>query len=192
MTHIGFAALAVAPVLSNAQDSSPSAPAGEAPAITVTVVATRSPEPTLETPAATSAVTVDQMRAQGAVSLGDALKYEPGVSVPFDFSAGDGLVPYLSGGDQGVNVRGIEGNRIAIQLDGIRQPEDFDRAVVPGAGGPGRIYFDPATLAQVEIFKSAASNLYGSDAMGGAVAGRTVSRHRSSGAGCRVRSSRTR
>ena len=114
------------------------------------------------------------MLTQGAVSLGDALRYEPGVSVPFDFAGQSGFVPYLGGGDQGINIRGLDANRVAIQLDGIRQPEDFVAQSFLGAGGPGRIYFDPAVLDQLEIFKSASSTLYGSDAMGGTVDGRTV------------------
>ncbi|MFO7724149.1 MAG: TonB-dependent receptor, partial [Oceanipulchritudo sp.] len=72
------------------------------------------------------------------------------------------------------NIRGIDGNRVAIQLDGIRQPEDFVAQSFLDAGGPGRIYFDPAILEQLEIYKSATSTLYGSDAMGGTVEGRTV------------------
>lgn len=141
--------------------------------IEVSVVASRTEQPTLETAGSTSTIDAEKLRRQGAVSLGDALKYEPGVSVPFDFSGGDGLVPYLSGGDQGINIRGLEGNRVSLRVDGIRQPEDFVAQSFLGAGGPGRIYFDPAVLNQVEILKSASSSLYGSDALGGTVDART-------------------
>ena len=73
-----------------------------------------------------------------------------------------------------MNIRGLEANRVALEIDGIRQPEDFVAQAFLGAGGPGRIYFDPAVLHQIEIFKSASSSLYGSDALGGTVALRTV------------------
>lgn len=143
--------------------------------VEVTVVATRSPEATVDSPGTASAITADEIQIHGAESLEDALRYEPGVSVPFDFAGQDGLIPYLGGGAQGINIRGIEGNRIALLLDGIRQPEDFVAQSFLGAGGPGRVYFDPAVLDQVEIFKSASSSLYGSDALGGTVNARTVS-----------------
>ncbi len=143
--------------------------------VEMAVVATRSAEPTLETAGSATVVTGEEMLTQGATSLGDALRYEPGVTVPFDFAGQSGFVPYLGGGDQGINVRGLDGNRVSIQIDGIRQPEDFVAQAFLDAGGPGRIYFDPAVLDQLEIYKSAASTLYGSDAMGGTVDGRTVS-----------------
>lgn len=139
------------------------------------VVASRIEERPSQTAGSASAITADDLLRNGATNLTDAFKYEPGVSVPFDFAGTDGLVPYLAGGDSGINIRGLEGNRISINIDGVRQPEDFTARSFEGAGGPGRIYFDPATFSQVELFKSAASALYGSDALGGAVAGRTES-----------------
>lgn len=166
----GAALLGTTPGL-RAQETAPSSTPAD---IKVTVVATRSEEPTLETPGSTAAITADEIRARGSVTLTDALLYEPGVSVPFDFGGQSGFVPYLGGGDQGVNIRGIEGNRVAIRFDGIRQPEDFVAQAFLGAGGPGRVYFDPAVLNQVEIYKSANSSLYGSDALGGVVDTRSV------------------
>ncbi|MDP0492606.1 MAG: TonB-dependent hemoglobin/transferrin/lactoferrin family receptor [Verrucomicrobiota bacterium JB023] len=139
------------------------------------VVASRVEEEAGSTAGTSSAITSEELLQHGVTNLTEAFKYEPGVSVPFDFSGTDGLVPYLSGGDQGINIRGLEGNRISINVDGIRQPEDFVANSFEGAGGPGRIYFDPATFAQLELYKSAASSLYGSDALAGAVEGRTES-----------------
>lgn len=137
------------------------------------VVASRIEESTSQTAGSASAITIDDLLRNGATNLTDAFRYEPGVSIPFDFAGTDGLVPYLAGGDSGINIRGLEGNRISINIDGVRQPEDFTARSFEGAGGPGRIYFDPATFSQVELFKSAASSLYGSDALGGAISGRT-------------------
>jgi hemoglobin/transferrin/lactoferrin receptor protein len=142
--------------------------------VDITVVATRKPEPTLETAGTATAVGSESILSIGSVSLADALKYEPNVSVPFDFAGESGLVPYLGGGTQSINIRGLEGNRVAIFVDGIRQPEDFVAQSFLGQGGPGRIYFDPAVLNQLEIFKSASSSLYGSDALGGTLAAQTV------------------
>ena len=137
------------------------------------VVASRIEEKPSKTAGTSSALTAQELLDSGATNLVEAFKYEPGVSIPFDFAGSDALVPFLSGGSQGVNIRGLEGNRVSINIDGIRQPEDFVVNAFEGAGGPGRIYFDPAIFSQIELFKSAASSLFGSGAIGGAVSGRT-------------------
>ncbi|MBN36953.1 MAG: hypothetical protein CMI29_00635 [Opitutae bacterium] len=138
----------------------------------ITVIATKSEKSTLDTAGSDSALSSEDLLRRGSVSIGDALKYEPGVSVPFDFTGADPLVPYLGSGEKAINLRGVEGNRISVSVDGIRQPQEFLTA--GGMSGPGRVYFDPATFGQFELYKSASSSLYGSGAMGGAVNGRTV------------------
>ena len=139
----------------------------------MTILATRSEKGVLDTPGSDAVLTDEDLSRQGSSTLGSALKYIPGVSVPFDFSGSDALVPYLGGGEKSVNIRGMEGNRISISVDGIRQPQGF--LVAGGMAGPGRVYFDPATLSQLELYKSASSSLYGNESMGGSVNGRTVS-----------------
>ena len=137
------------------------------------VTATRSEKPILRTAGSSSVITSQDIDDSGALNIGDVLKYEPGVSIPFDFSGADALVPYLSTGEKAINIRGMEGNRVSINIDGVRQPQEFLTA--GGMAGAGRIYFDPATLSQIELFKSANSSLYGTNAMGGVISGRTVS-----------------
>ena len=122
--------------------------------------------------ASESRITAADLIKRGAITLPDILQREPGVSVPFDTAGVDSLVPYLQGGSKSINIRGLEGNRISVLLDGIRQPEDFTSRSFQGAGGPGRVYFDPGTLSEITLFKSAT---FGSDALGGAIVGRTVS-----------------
>lgn len=139
----------------------------------LSIIATRSEQSVLETAGSDAVINEDDLRRSGSITLGEALKYEPGVSVPFDFTGADPLVPYLASGEKSINIRGMEGNRIQISVDGIRQPQEFFTA--GGMAGAGRVYFDPATLSQIELFKSASSSLYGSEAMGGSINGRTVS-----------------
>jgi len=137
------------------------------------ILTTRSEKNSMDTPGSDVVITSKEIGLQGSNSLGSSLKYVPGVSVPFDFTGADPLVPYLSSGEKSINIRGIEGNRISISVDGIRQPQEF--FVAGGMAGSGRVFFDPATLNQLELFKSASSSLYGNENMGGAVNGRTVS-----------------
>ena len=139
----------------------------------LSIIATRSEKSVMQTAGSDAVINEEDLRRRGSTMLGEALKYEPGVSVPFDFTGADPLVPYLTSGENSINIRGMEGNRIQISVDGILQPQEFFTA--GGMAGAGRIYFDPATLSQIELFKSASSSLYGSEAMGGSVNGRTVS-----------------
>lgn len=116
----------------------------------------------------------------GLQDLGNLTKYDPSVSAPFDFSSGDGAFGYGGSGYAGFNIRGVEGNRIAIELDGVRQPPQyvstsFDQGSDGGSGGVGRDYFDPAVFSLVEILKTGNSTLFGSDALGGAVQLQTLS-----------------
>ncbi|WP_411846161.1 TonB-dependent hemoglobin/transferrin/lactoferrin family receptor [Roseibacillus persicicus] len=142
---------------------------------TVVVASRLEEEESISRASSSSTISAENILQTGATNLTDAFKYEPGVSIPFDFAGTDGLIPYLSGGDSGINIRGLEGNRISIDVDGIRQPDDFISKSFEGSGGPGRIYFDPATFAEVELHKSAANSSTSSDALGGAVSGRTES-----------------
>lgn len=120
----------------------------------------------------------EELLRLGSQDLAGFAKYDPTVSLPFDFGGGDGAYAYGQSGYGGINIRGAEGNRIAIELDDIRQPPQyvstaFDMGDSGGAGGIGRDYFDPAMFEMVEVLKGGASALYGSDAMGGVVSFRT-------------------
>lgn len=116
----------------------------------------------------------NQMLEEGTYDLAGFAKYDPTVSLPFDFASGDGAYAYGQSGYGSINIRGMEGNRITMELDGVRQPPQyvstsFDMGSDDGAGGVGRDYFDPAMFEAVEVLKGGASALYGSDALGGVV-----------------------
>ncbi len=122
----------------------------------------------------------EEISRLGIQDLGNITKYDPLVSAPFDVGGGDGAFGYGGTGYAGFNIRGAEGNRISIELDGIRQPPQyistsFDQGSAGGSGGVGRDYFDPAVFSLVEILKSGNSTLYGSDSLGGAVNLETLS-----------------
>lgn len=141
------------------------------------VVATKTEEPWIDSSGSVTQISAEEMVREGVFDLGGITKYDPTVSAPFDFSSGDGAFAYGQSGYGGFNIRGIEGNRVAIELDGIRQPPQyvstsFDQGS-DGSGGAGRDYFDPAMFEMVEILKGGASALYGSDALGGVVSMRT-------------------
>lgn len=65
----------------------------------------------------------------------------------------------------GFNIRGLDGNRVLILVDGIRQP----RSYVFSANAFGRDYLDVGLVQRVEVLRGSASALYGSDSLGGLV-----------------------
>ncbi|CAH0296252.1 TonB-dependent receptor [Pseudomonas brassicacearum] len=123
----------------------------------VTISATRQEQDITSVP---STVTVHDRQAldrNNINTLKDLVRYEPGVSV-----GGAGQ----RGGISGYNIRGIDGNRILTQVDGVEIPGGF-------FNGPyaktQRNYVDPEIIKRVEILRGPASVLYGSNAIGGAV-----------------------
>jgi hemoglobin/transferrin/lactoferrin receptor protein len=139
------------------------------------VVGTRSERRWIDASGTTLSADAEDLLRTGSNDLAGFAKYDPTVSLPFDFASGDGAFAYGQSGYGSINIRGAEGNRIAIELDGIRQPPQyvstsFDQGSGDGAGGVGRDYFDPAMFDLVEVLKGGASALYGSDALGGVVA----------------------
>ena len=100
--------------------------------------------------------TLNQASAQ---NLDDIVMYESGVSVPSDNNRR---------GHAGINIRGIDGKRILMMVDGVRIPESYAGGGSNGAFS-GRDMVEIDTLKQVDIVKGPYSALYGSDALGGVV-----------------------
>ena len=90
-------------------------------------------------------------------NIKDAVRYEPGISVTNNASR-FGLA--------GFNIRGVEDNRVLMQIDGVRLPEAFK---IGGYANVGRNLVDIALLKRIDIQRGSASALYGSGALGGAV-----------------------
>ncbi len=76
------------------------------------------------------------------------------------------------GGNEGINIRGLEGNRVLMMIDGIRLPQRF----AFGAFASGRADFvDLNSLSSVEVLRGPTSTSYGSDGLAGALSLRTLS-----------------
>jgi len=95
-------------------------------------------------------------------SLADLARAEPGVSAAAFGATGN--APRNFPTTRSFNIRGLDGNRVLIQVDGVRQPEQF---TFGNAQLIGRDYFEPSLYRTAEILKGSASALYGSDAVGG-------------------------
>lgn len=128
----------VCAVQAQADDEQPQAaaePKGETrqqPVEKVTVTATRQKRKADEVPATVTVITSKEIDDNMAADVKDIVRFEPGVSVranPSRFSAASSSLG--RDGNSGFNVRGLEGNRVLIQIDGIRMPDDFALGSVP-------------------------------------------------------------
>ncbi|GAA0761426.1 hemoglobin/transferrin/lactoferrin receptor protein [Erythromicrobium ramosum] len=133
----------------------------------ITVTATRTPVLQEEAPATVTIITDQEIADQLATDIKDLVRFEPGVSVrraPARFGAAIGATGRAR--NEGFTVRGIGGNRVLVQVDGIRAPQGFSFG--PQDAGRGG-FADVSLVKQVEILRGPASALYGSDGLAGAI-----------------------
>ncbi|MFJ4347049.1 TonB-dependent receptor [Pseudomonas sp. NPDC089401] len=123
----------------------------------MTVSATRNAQDVSQVPSTVSVQTREQLDRQNVNNIQELVRYEPGVSV-----GGTGQRSGLNG----YNIRGIDGERVLTQVDGVSIPDSFFYG--PYAQTQ-RNYVDPEIVKRVEILRGPASVLYGSNAIGGAV-----------------------
>jgi len=103
-----------------------------------------------------SVVSQDDIARQQATSVPQVINYLPNVT--------------LTGGPreqvQGVNIRGLGGNRVLQLIDGVRQ--NFE------SGHRPTYFLDPSLLKNVEVLRGPSSSLWGSGALGGVVSQNTI------------------
>lgn len=133
----------------------------------VTITATRVAQSVDEVPATVSVIDAKKIEDELVTDIKDLVRFEPGVSVrsqPGRFGAASGS----TGRDRnsGFNIRGLDGNRVLVQVDGVRVPDGYSFG--PTVNGRGD-YVDLDLLKSVEILRGPASALYGSDGVAGAV-----------------------
>lgn len=122
----------------------------------VTVSATLNPSVVDHTPGTVAVIEAEEIERRQLETTSDLLIFQPGVYI----EAGLTRV-----GANGFNIRGIGGNRVMTQVDGVETSEQFDF----GPFNVHQLALDLDALKSVEIVKSAGSSLYGSDALGGVV-----------------------
>ncbi|MBW8128957.1 MULTISPECIES: TonB-dependent receptor [Pseudomonas] len=123
----------------------------------VTISATRNEQDVTSVPSSVTVHEREELDRQNVNTIRELVRYEPNVSVG---GAGG------RASNSGYNIRGIDGDRILTQVDGVEVPDNF-------FNGPyaktRRNYVDPEIVKRVEILRGPASALYGSSAIGGAV-----------------------
>ena len=115
-------------------------------------------------------VTADDLERRNVTEMGGIVRYLPLISAPVAAS-GSGSV-WDGSGNTGYNIRGLEGNRVSLELDGISLP---DAAPKPdgntlNAFATGRDYFDPETFREVRIDSGTTAASGANPGLGGSVA----------------------
>jgi hemoglobin/transferrin/lactoferrin receptor protein len=127
----------------------------------IVVVAHKDGRPVREIAATVTVLSRSDINNELATSIGDVFRYVPGV----DYEAAGTRF-----GTEGINIRGIGGNRVAILVDGVPLSDQFDTGSFSNAT---RDFIDAGLVQNIEVLHGPASALYGSSAIGGVVAVRT-------------------
>lgn len=122
----------------------------------VTVYATRNPIAAFDYPGQVSVIGRDLIDDINPSTIADIFAAVPGASI--------GGGPRRTG--QTPDIRGLSGEGVLVLFDGARQ--SFL------SGHDGRFFIDPDLLRAVEVVRGPTSALYGSGALGGVVAMRTI------------------
>lgn len=122
----------------------------------VTITAHKGERIRSEMPGEVGVVTHEELQNRQADDLEDIVKYEPGTETARG--------PRRIG--QRPNIRGLDGPRTLVTLDGARM--NFD------SGHKGQIFVDPDFVNRAEVIRGPASSLYGSGAIGGSLNLRTI------------------
>ena len=109
-----------------------------------------------EEPFSFSVIDREEMDRRGVINFKDLFRYEPGIEVRRSRRYGV----------EDINIRGLGGNRILYELNGVRLPERFEFGPFRQTRGQ---WIDLLNVGQVDIIQGPASVLYGDGALGGVV-----------------------
>lgn len=117
----------------------------------------------------TTVINSRQLEQNNAIDLSNISRYSPLISVPAAASGGGSV--WDSPGNTGVNIRGVEGNRVSLELDGISLPDAAPKpdGTSMNSFGIGRDYFDPETFREVRIGSGSSPAGGGTPGLGGSV-----------------------
>ncbi len=122
---------------------------------TLTITATKTEDSPVESLAAESVVTRDDMELTEPGTIAELLRAIPGVTT----------VESSTNPASAINIRGLQDfGRVAVMIDGARQ--NFQQT---GHGPDGIFFLDPELLEQTTVIRGPVSNVYGSGAIGGVV-----------------------
>ena len=133
----------------------------------VTVSATRSERKTDNVPRIVTVTTAEEIQELGARNVGDVFKDSPDITVPqqtgrFSLAIGS----QGRGGQESINIRGLQGNNVLLLVDGIRVPNQFSFGSLSSGRGN---FLDVDGFRKIEVTRGPSSTQYGSDGLAGIV-----------------------
>lgn len=131
----------------------------------VIVVGAKVERPLWTTPAPVTVIDRARLEREQVQALGDVTRYEAALETDVD-------TPRF--GNTGINIRGLGGNRVALEFDGAPLPQQLEFGSYSNSS---RLSLDPAIIKRIEILRGPASALYGSDAIGGVMVFESVDAH---------------
>ena len=119
-------------------------------------------------------ITAEDLQKKGANDFGSIMRYQPLIGATGASSgSGNGKSGFDRGGYTGYNIRGLESNRVGIDVDGIPTPNGTGRSYASRAGnntfGIGRDYIDPYMYGTINIQSGATSVDNTNTSIGGSV-----------------------
>lgn len=127
-----------------------------------------------------ASATISGPALERAGSMADVVRYQPLVSAPGTASGTSrNRSSFDRSGTTGYNIRGVEGNRVGMDVDGIELPDATTRPYVSRVGantfGVGRDFIDPEMFSAVDIQSGTTTSRRAAGGIGGAVGFRTKS-----------------
>jgi len=121
------------------------------------VILGKVPRPINDVFGAASVISRETIEKELMHNIADLARYQAGISIE---NSGTRF------GLSGFTIRGIGGNRVATEIDGIPVADKFG---IGSYSNSGRNFIDIDLVQQVEILRGPASSIYGSNAIGGVV-----------------------
>jgi hemoglobin/transferrin/lactoferrin receptor protein len=138
----------------------------------ITVSSTRTERRVDKVPNTVTVTPAAKIEQDGARDIKDVFRHELDVTVraaPTRFTAAGAATGRA--GNEGINIRGLEGNQVLMMVDGIRVPNSFSF----GAFATGRgDFLDVDGIKTLEVLRGPTSTQFGSDGLAGAVSFRTL------------------
>jgi len=106
---------------------------------------------------AVSIIDSDTIEQHLVHDISDLMRYQAGINI---VNSGTRF------GQSSIAIRGISGNRVTTEIDGVPVADQFS---IGSYSNSGRSSIDTDLIKQVEILRGPASSIYGSDAIGGVV-----------------------
>lgn len=134
---------------------------------------------TTQKPGTITEISEQDIRRDGGTNFGTIMRYQPLISAPGNISgSGSGKSSWDRGGFTGYNIRGLDANRVSIDIDGMPLPIAQGRVNSVGRAGfgsygIGRDYIDTYMYNKIDIQSGATSVSNANNALGGSVSFQT-------------------